>query len=53
MSHKLVFAKQARKDAKKLRGSHLAEKAKNLLALVSDDPFANPPPFETLGRVTK
>ncbi|MBK1833025.1 Txe/YoeB family addiction module toxin [Roseibacillus ishigakijimensis] len=48
MSYKLVYTRQARKDAKKLKGTYLAEKAKNLLALIEKDPFADPPPFEAL-----
>lgn len=48
MNYKLVYAKQAQKDAKNLRGSHLAEKAKDLLKIISENPYANPPPFEAL-----
>ena len=40
--------KQAQKDAKKLKGTPLAEKVKELLAVVADNPFQNPPPFEKL-----
>ncbi|MEQ1839600.1 MAG: Txe/YoeB family addiction module toxin [Verrucomicrobiales bacterium] len=48
MSWELVFTKQARKDAKKLKGTPLAERAKVLLELLREDPFTNPPPFEAL-----
>ena len=48
MSYELFYTRQARKDAKKLKGSPLAAKAKELLALISEDPFADPPPFEAL-----
>ncbi|MCF6314624.1 MAG: Txe/YoeB family addiction module toxin [Verrucomicrobiales bacterium] len=48
MSYQLVYTRQARKDAKKLKGSHLAKKAKDLLELIQEDPFADPPPFEAL-----
>jgi Txe/YoeB family toxin of toxin-antitoxin system len=48
VSYELVYTKQARKDAKKIKGSQLAEKVKELLAIVEDDPFADPPPFEAL-----
>ena len=48
MSYKLVYTRQAQKDAKKLKGSHMAKKAKELLGIVSEDPFADPPPFEAL-----
>ena len=48
MSYSLVYTRQAQKDAKKLRGSHLAEKTKELLRMLADDPFVNPPPYEAL-----
>lgn len=48
MSYGLVYTQQARKDAKKLKGSPLAKKARELLDIVQSDPFADPPPFEAL-----
>jgi Txe/YoeB family toxin of toxin-antitoxin system len=45
---KLLYAKQAQKDAKKLGSSGLKEKAKELLDLLASDPFRKPPPFEKL-----
>ena len=48
MSYELVYTRQARKDAKKLKGTPLAKKAGELLELVREDPFAAPPPFEAL-----
>ena len=48
MTWRLVFTKQAQKDAKKLAGSHLKPKAQKLLDLISEDPWASPPPFEKL-----
>ena len=48
MSYELVYTTQARKDAKKLKGSPLAKKARELLDVISENPFADPPPFETL-----
>ena len=44
----IVYAKQAMKDAKKLAASGLKPKAQELLAVLADDPFKNPPPFEKL-----
>jgi len=44
----VVFAKPALKDAKKLSAAGLKEKAQELLAVLAQDPFQNPPPFETL-----
>ena len=48
MSWAVVFAKQAIKDAKKLAASGLKSKAQELLAVLANDPFQNPPPFEKL-----
>lgn len=48
MSWKVVFAKQALKDAKKLAASGLKPKALDLLAVLAVDPFQNPPPSEKL-----
>jgi Txe/YoeB family toxin of toxin-antitoxin system len=45
---KLVYTKQAQKDAKKLASSGLKPKAQELLALIEDDPYRKPPPFEKL-----
>lgn len=48
MSWRLVFTSQAQKDAKKLVSSGLKPKAEELLAILADDPFQRPPPFEKL-----
>ena len=48
MTWKLVYTKQAQKDAKKLLASGLKPKAQALLTLVSEDPYRKPPPFEKL-----
>ena len=48
MTWKLVYTKQAQKDAKKLASSGLKPKAQELLTLVSEDPYRKPPPFEKL-----
>jgi len=45
---KLVYTKQAQKDAKKLASSGLKPKAQVLLALLAEDPYRKPPPFEKL-----
>jgi Txe/YoeB family toxin of toxin-antitoxin system len=45
---KLVYTKQAQKDAKKLASSGLKPKAEELLALIAEDPYRKPPPFEKL-----
>ena len=48
MTWKLVYTKQAQKDAKKLASSGLKPKAQELLALLAEDPYRRPPPFEKL-----
>lgn len=45
---KLVYTKQAQKDAKKIASSGLKEKAKELIRVVTKDPYGVPPPFEKL-----
>jgi len=44
----LVYTKQAQKDAQKLAAAGLKDKAKALLAVVQENPFQNPPPYEKL-----
>ena len=45
---KIVYTKQAQKDAKKLTSSKLDKKAKELLAIIKINPLKKPPPFEKL-----
>ena len=48
MSWKLVYAKQALKDAKRIAARGLQNKVQPLLALLEEDPLRAPPPFEKL-----
>ena len=48
MRWRLVYTKQAQKDAKKLAACGLKPKAQELLAILAEDPFQRPPPFEKL-----
>jgi toxin YoeB len=48
VSWRLLYTKQAQKDAKKLSASKLAGKAQTLLRILEQDPFQTPPPFEKL-----
>ena len=48
MTWKLVYTKQAQKDARKLASAGLKEKAKKLLAVLEKNPYQTPPPFERL-----
>nr|WP_226832672.1 Txe/YoeB family addiction module toxin [Acidithiobacillus sulfurivorans] len=44
----LLYTKHAQKDAKKLTASGLKEKAVNLLKVLEENPYQNPPPYEKL-----
>ena len=48
MSWEIVYAKQALKDAKKLKAAGLKLKAEALLTILRFDPLQNPPSFEKL-----
>lgn len=48
MSWKIVYTKQAQKDAEKLSSSGLKPKAQSLLDILKENPFQNPPPYEKL-----
>ena len=48
MSWRLLYTRQAQKDAKKLAPAGLKPKAEKLLALLRDNPYANPPQYEKL-----
>ena len=48
MSWQLVFAKQALKDAKKLKAAGLKAKAEELLEILRTNPLQSPPSFEKL-----
>jgi toxin YoeB len=45
---RVVFIKQARKDAKRLAAAGLRDKAQTLLDILGEDPFRQPPPFAKL-----
>ncbi|MDY6897500.1 MAG: Txe/YoeB family addiction module toxin [Cyanobacteriota bacterium] len=44
----VLYTKQAKKDAKKLASSNLKDKAEELLAILAENPFQNPPTYEKL-----
>ena len=48
MGYRLIYSRQAGKDARLLERSGLDEKAKELLSLIKRDPIQNPPPYEKL-----
>ena len=45
---RVVFTKQAQKDAKKLSASGLRPKAEKLIEIWQENPYQTPPPFEKL-----
>ena len=48
MNWTIVYSKQAQRDAKKLAAAGLRGKAEDLLRILSNDPYQNPPSFEKL-----
>jgi Txe/YoeB family toxin of toxin-antitoxin system len=48
VSWRLVYTKQAQKDAKSLAAAGLQSKARALLSILEEDPYRAPPPFEKL-----
>ncbi|MFP4036584.1 MAG: Txe/YoeB family addiction module toxin [Desulfobacteraceae bacterium] len=45
---RVVFTKQARKDARKLSDAGLRSKAETLLEVLRKNPYQTPPPYEKL-----
>jgi Txe/YoeB family toxin of toxin-antitoxin system len=45
---RIYYTRQAQKDARKLASSGLKPKAEELLRIISENPFQNPPPYEKL-----
>jgi len=48
VSWRLVYTKQAKKDAKKLSRSGLRPQAERVLDILKEDPYRTPPPYEKL-----
>ena len=48
MSYRVVFTKQAQKDARQVARAGLRPKAERILAVLKDNPFQKPPPYEKL-----
>lgn len=48
MTWRVVYAKQALKDARKLAAAGLKPKAQDLLEVIAHVPFQVPPPYEKL-----
>ncbi|WP_409028873.1 Txe/YoeB family addiction module toxin [Gracilimonas sediminicola] len=47
-NYKLVYTKQAKKDAKKAASSGLKSKIEDLLEIIEENPFEEYPPYEKL-----
>ena len=45
---RIVFTKQAQKDAKKIAAGGLRPNAEKLLDILRENPYQTPPPFEKL-----
>lgn len=45
---RVVFTRQAQKDAKKISSAGLRPKVEYLLEVLREDPYRSPPPFEKL-----
>ncbi len=48
MSWKVIFTKQAQKDARKIADSGLKLKAEKLIEILHSNPFQKSPPYEKL-----
>lgn len=48
MSWRVVFTKQARKDAPRIANAGLKPKVRTLLQVLADNPFQTPPSYEKL-----
>ena len=48
MSWRVVYTRHAQKDAMKIAKSNLKKKTIELISLLEQDPFQNPPQFEKL-----
>lgn len=48
MTWRIVFTRQARKDAKKIAAAGLKPKVESLLARMRENPFFTPPGYEKL-----
>jgi len=44
----VLFTREAQKDARKIASAGLRDKTEALLAVLREDPYQSPPPFEKL-----
>ncbi|MCG2708943.1 MAG: Txe/YoeB family addiction module toxin [Thermodesulfovibrionales bacterium] len=48
MIWKIVYTRQARKDAKKISASGLRSQTERLIKILEENPYQDPPPFKKL-----
>jgi Txe/YoeB family toxin of toxin-antitoxin system len=48
VSWKIVYTKQAQKDAKKIKQARLRDNVEKLFEILRENPFQNPSPYEKL-----
>lgn len=48
MTYKISYSKKALKDITLLKSAHLDKKAKQLIEILKQNPYQNPPPYEKL-----
>ena len=48
MSWRVIYTKQAQKDAKKIAASGMKIKTQKLLTVIAENPYQTPPPYEKL-----
>ncbi len=48
MNWRVIYTRHALKDAKKISQSNLKKETQELLSILEQDPFQNPPQFEKL-----
>ena len=48
VNYKVIYTKNAAKDISNLKAANLAKKAQQLVELIKENPFQNPPPYEKL-----
>lgn len=46
--YQILYAEKAQRDIQHLKSAKLDRKAKNLIDLLKENPFQNPPPYEKL-----
>ncbi|MCD8103726.1 MAG: Txe/YoeB family addiction module toxin [Lachnospiraceae bacterium] len=48
VKYQVRFSRQAQKDKQLIQGAGLERKARELIKIISEEPFRNPPPYEKL-----